>query len=168
MKRGLVMVVAGAALSSVLALPGLAAHTSNNRFDLRDLTGAGADGKGVSNYIAGQDRSQGEEVWNSHVRVSGLAPGTYTLWAENANDTFEPAVDTAICSFTVTENGNGGCHNNHHAEPALAFARIRTGDGTSAAPVFGAKVLEASGAAGNDPDNKVQDGQIERTKNRDA
>ncbi|HEV2769848.1 MAG TPA: hypothetical protein VGV40_06650 [Solirubrobacteraceae bacterium] len=154
-RRPLVAAVSTAALA--VPAVALAAHESNNRFDLAPTGSAPseADGRGVSNYVAGASSEQ-NELWNSHVRVSGLAPNTrYTLWAENANDARDPQ-DLAICSFTTDERGRGGCNRTKHNEPALAIARVRLGDEST----FGAAVLEARRAPA-DADRKVDDGEIE-------
>lgn len=134
----------------------LAAHESNNRFDFRSTALApDGDGKGVSNYIAGAS-TEDNELWNSTVRVSGLAPNTrYTFWAENGNDVRD-AQDFAVCSFTTDPRGRGGCQRQRHNEPALAIARIRVGD----METFGPVALEARRMP-MDADNKVDDGEIE-------
>lgn len=154
------------AMASLLATAGVAfaAHESSNRFDFKPVAAAPtADGGGISNYIAGASTPE-NELWNSSVRSNGLTPSTtYTFWAENNNDTFEPAVDTAVCSFTTDANGNGGCVRTKHNEPALAIARIRLGDATT----FGTTALEARRIP-MDADNKVDDGEIESSGgNRD-
>lgn len=154
------VVAAGVATAAPAAL---AAHESNNRFDFKATAAApGADGRGVSNYVAGAS-SPDDELWNSHVRVSGLAPNTrYTFWAENGNTVREPA-DTAVCSFVTDAAGRGGCQRTKHNEPALAIARIRLGDEQT----FGTVVLEARRMPA-DADNKVDDGEIESSGgNRD-
>ncbi len=139
----------------------LAAHESNNRFDFKPTTAApGADGRGISNYLAGASTDD-NELWNSHVRATGLAPNTrYTFWAENNNDTFQPATvpmgDAAVCSFVTDNAGRGSCRRQKHNEPALAIARIRVGDMNT----FGAVVLEARRLP-VDADRKVDDGEIE-------
>jgi hypothetical protein len=154
--RNLIIVGLAAAGIAVAAPAALAAHESNNRFDFKPTaTASGADGRGVSNYIAGAS-TEDDELWNSNVRVSGLAPATrYTFWAENANDTRD-AMDTAVCSFVTDANGRGGCRRTKHNEPALAIARIRLGDETA----FGSAVLEARRMP-LDADGKVDDGEIE-------
>ncbi|MEJ7893742.1 MAG: hypothetical protein WKF94_14005 [Solirubrobacteraceae bacterium] len=143
--------------SAAFAAAALGAHESNNRFDFKPTAAAsGADGSGVSNYIAGASTPD-NELWNSSVRTSGLAPNTlYTFWAENNNDTFEPTIDKAVCSFTTDAGGRGGCQRQQHNEPALAIARIRLGG----METFGAAVLEARRMPA-DADNKVDDGDIE-------
>lgn len=149
--------------SGVFAASALGAHESNNRFDFKPTAaGAGSDGRGVSNYIAGASTDD-NELWNSNVRVSGLKPSTlYTFWAENNNDTREPETapmgDKAVCSFVTDKAGRGGCRRQRHNEPALAIARIRRGDGQS----FGPAVLEARRMP-SDADKKVDDGEIEST-----
>lgn len=153
------------AMASLLATAGVAfaAHESRNRVDFKPVAAAPtADGGGVSNYIAGASTPE-NELWNTTVRASGLMPSTtYTFWANN-NDIFEPAVDTAVCSFTTDANGNGGCVRTKHNEPALAIARIRLGD----AATFGPTALEARRIP-MDADNKVDDGEIESSGgNRD-
>ena len=129
--------------SGAFASTALAAHESNNHFNFKPTAAApGADGRGVSNYLAGAS-TKDNELWNSHVRVTGLAPGTrYTFWAENNNDTFQgtvPMGDKAVCSFVTDDAGRGSCRRQKHNEPALAIARIRLGD----MDVFGTPVLEA-------------------------
>jgi len=147
--------------SGAFATTALAAHESNNRFNFKPSAAApGADGRGVSNYLAGAS-TKDNELWNSHVRVTGLAPGTrYTFWAENNNDTFQPATvpmgDKAVCSFVTDDAGRGSCRRQKHNEPALAIARIRLGD----MDVFGTPVLEARRLP-VDADRKVEDGEIE-------
>lgn len=139
----------------------LAAHESNNRFDFQPRAAApDGDGRGVSNYLAGAS-TEDNELWNSNVRVSGLAPNTlYTFWAENGNDTREPETapmgDKAVCSFTTDDRGRGGCQRTKHNEPALAIARIRVGDMNT----FGPVALEARRTP-MDADRKVDDGEIE-------
>ena len=50
----------------------LAAHESNSRFNFKPTdAAAGADGRGVSNYLAGAS-TEDNELWNSHVQVTGL------------------------------------------------------------------------------------------------
>jgi len=154
------------AMAALLAFAGVAfaAHESSNRFDLSPTAAApGADGNGVSNYLAGASTPD-NELWNSTVRVAGLAPNTtYTFWAENNNDTFEPTMDFPVCSFTTDANGNGNCVRTRHNEPALAIARIRLGEES----VFGVPVLEARRIP-MDADRKVDDGEIESSgANRD-
>ena len=147
--------------SGAFASTALAAHESNNRFNFKPTAAApGADGRGVSNYLAGAS-TEDNELWNSHVRVTGLAPGTrYTFWAENNNDTREPETapmgDKAVCSFVTDKAGRGGCQRQKHNEPALAIARIRLGG----METFGAAVLEARRLPA-DADRKVDDGEIE-------
>jgi len=147
--------------SGVFATSALAAHESNNRFDFRPTALApDADGRGLSNYLAGAS-TEDNELWNSNVRVSGLAPNTlYTFWAENNNDTREPETapmgDKAVCSFVTDKAGRGGCQRQKHNEPALAIARIRLGG----METFGAAVLEARRLPA-DADRKVDDGEIE-------
>jgi hypothetical protein len=149
-------VALAAAAVAVLALPALAAHESNNRFDLAPTaTAPGADGSGFSNWIKGQEQAAGQDVWHSRVSVSGLVPGTaYTFYAENATAT----IQTPVCALTTDARGDGSCSSRFHEEPALAAARIRLG---SANPT-GTVVLMASGAEVGAPDNKVEDGEIER------
>jgi hypothetical protein len=147
--------------SGAFATSALAAHESNNRFDFKPTAAAaGADGRGVSNYLAGASTDH-SELWNSNVHVSGLAPNTlYTFWAENSNDTREPETapmgDKAVCSFVTDKAGRGGCRRQRHNEPALAIARIRLGDEQT----FGVAVLEARRTP-SDADTKVDDGEIE-------
>lgn len=151
---------------ALIAVPAGAAHNSNNRFDLKPPDAAPgtpgvADGAGVSNYLFGQDRAQEQEVWNTEVSVSGLAPGSYTLWAEGA------AGNWAVCNLIVDASGRAACSARRHPEPALAFARVRTGavaPGTTTPS--GRVVLEAAGSPA-DADHGVEDGEIERTKPRD-
>lgn len=144
------------AASGMFAASASAAHESNNRFDFAPTAAApGADGRGVSNYIAGAS-SEEAEVWNSNVRVTGLAANTrYTFWAENNNDVRD-AQDKAVCSFVTNAAGRGRCAEQKHSEPALAIARIRLGGEET----FGTTVLEARRAP-SDADRKVDDGEIE-------
>lgn len=155
MRRPAAIVLAGLA-SAAIALPALAAHESNNRFDLAPTPAApAADGAGFSNWIKGQEQAQGNDVWHSRVTVTGLQAGTdYTFYAENAPAT----VQTAVCVLTTSPQGDGTCDARFHTEPALAAARIRLGDTNPAGTI----VLVATGTEVGSPDNKVEDGEIER------
>ena len=154
MFRGMVATAAVLALLLTATGGALAGHESNNRFDLAPTADgpAGADGDGVSNYVKGKSK-RGQEVWNSAVDVTGLAPNTaYSFWAENANGVID-GQDTLVCAFTTDAVGAGDCSATFHPEPAFARATIRVGEP-------GAVVLLASGST--DEDNMVDDGEIER------
>lgn len=133
-----------------LAAPAFAAHESNNVFNLRSLTGAGADGSGYSIYNPDEDN------WDSRVQVSGLRPGTtYTFFAEG-KPTGGSYIKTPVCVFLTDTAGRGSCRAIGHEEPALSYARVRLGSGNK----DGNLVLTARGSV--DDDTMVEDGEIER------
>jgi hypothetical protein len=77
--------------SGAFASTALAAHESNNCFDFKPTAAApGADGRGVSNYLAGAFTDD-NELWNSHVAgvTLGARPrhGALRLTSASRRDT---------------------------------------------------------------------------------
>lgn len=153
-RRMLVSSVFAALAVAMFAGTALAAHDSNNEFDLAPGPAgpAGADGSGYSNYNSEAD------TWDSYVQVSGLAPGLYTFYAEGPDPDNEAVTSkTPVCVLEVMNEGQTQfCTAGNHAEPALATANVRAGNGDSNGDV----VLTASGST--DDDAVVEDGEIER------
>ena len=150
MRRALVMVAAALAVVGVIAPPALAAHESDNRINLADVTGDGQNGRGYSNW------NEKSDTWTSFIRVRGLTPGTiYTFYAEGTVNNLPS--QTPVCVLRINEEGRGFCGAQYHEEEALAFARIREGNGNP----LGTVVLEAAGST--DDDCRLENGEIERT-----
>lgn len=150
------LVVVGTMAFMVAAFSGtaLAAHDSNNKFDLAPGPAgpAGADGSGFSNYNSNAD------TWDSRVDVSGLEPGLYTFYAEGPDPDDETVTSkTGIGVLEVMDGGQSQfVTSSNHAEPALATVNIRAGNGVPNGDI----VLTAT--ASEDDNMTVEDGELER------
>lgn len=126
-RRLLSVSVLSALVLAVFAGSALAAHDSNNKFDLAPGPAgpSGADGSGFSNYNSEAD------TWDSRVDVSGLDPGLYTFYAEGPDpDNEDVTSKTPISVLEVMEGGGAQFVTaSNHAEPALATVNIRAGNG---------------------------------------
>lgn len=150
------LVVVGTMAFVVAAFSGtaLAAHDSNNEFDLAPGPAGptGADGSGYSNYNPDAD------TWDSRVDVSGLEPGLYTFYAEGPDPDDESITSkTPISVLEVMQGGQAQFVTaSNHAEPALATVNVRAGNGVPNGEV----VLTAT--ASEDDNMSVEDGELER------
>ncbi|MBW3648531.1 MAG: hypothetical protein KY440_12340 [Actinobacteria bacterium] len=100
MKKLLALAVLPFAVVGALAAPASADHFSNNR---ATFTGAAA-GTAIANY------SKGQGTFNAGIRVRDLEPGTYTFRVAGGMTMGAPNAPQPICTFVVTESGNGGCN----------------------------------------------------------
>lgn len=148
MKRFITVATIAAMLLTGLAAAAFGAHESENRIDLKPTSG-NTNGGGYSTFVPKY------KAWNSAIRVRGLTPKTlYTFYAEGTVDNLPS--QTPICVFRTGRLGGGYCAAIRHAEPALAVATIRLGNGNP----LGEVVLEARGST--DKDCRLENGEIER------
>ncbi len=136
----LAAVTIGAGSALVLGAPAaMAAHESSNALSYAPVAKSSApdaSGRGVINYVKG---TSGEEEpnteWTSSFRFSGLAPDvTYTVTVKGR---FAVATDSsAICSFTTSTSGAGGCTARFTGLRRLAVSQLVTGDSAQGAPVL--------------------------------
>jgi len=132
-----VTIAAGSAL--VLGAPAaMAAHESSNALSYAPVANSSApdaSGRGVINYVKGTSGEEPNTQWTSSFRFSGLAPDvTYTVTVKGR---FAVATDSsAICSFTTSTSGAGGCAARFTGLQRLAVSQLVTGDSAQGAPVL--------------------------------
>lgn len=116
----------------------LAAHESNNRLTYTPVAGSAspdASGRGVINFVKGASGEEPDTKWTSSFRFSGLlGDTTYTVIVKGR---FAVATESsAICSFTTTTSGNGGCTARFTGLRRLAVSQLVTGDSAAGVPVL--------------------------------
>ena len=122
--------------SEDLAAPAFA-HESNNRADLSGTQdGTAIAGMAIVNYAKGAPRE-----WRSTVNLKGeLDPGTYTFYV-SLNGTNQ----TAVCTFTVDENGGRqGCSADTDL-PGFNMATVREGNMVAAGDVVASGTFDRRG-----------------------
>ena len=142
MKRSILVMSLAVLMLVSMAGAALAVHEANNQFDLaaRDASLPSADGSGYSNFVGGNGG------WNNFVQVTGLAPNTTYDWRGIGGGN-----NVIICSFTTDAEGSGSCSSDVNS----FLGRTEVRDATT-----GTLVLDATDF--QDPDQRVEDGEIER------
>jgi len=135
----LATVTIGVGSALVIGAPAaMAAHESANHLSYAPVAGSAfpdAGGRGVINYVKGTSGAEPNTQWTSSFRFSGLAANmSYTVTVKGR---FAPATaSSAICSFTTTRSGNGGC--------ATAFTGLEKLGVSQLVTASGAPVLQAT------------------------
>ena len=132
-----VAVTAGTVLI-VGAPTAMASHESSNHLTYAPVAGdtvPDASGQGVINYVKGTSGQEPNTEWTSSFRFSGLSGATtYTVIVKGR---FAVATESsAICSFTTTTSGDGGCAARFTGLQRLAVSQLVTGDGPAGVPVL--------------------------------
>ena len=147
----LAAVTIGAGSALVLGAPAaMAAHESSNALSYAPVANSlapYASGRGVINYVKGTSGAEPNTEWTSSFRFSGLAPDvTYTVTVKGR---FAVATDSsAICSFTTSTSGAGGCSARFTGLRRLAVSQLVTGD-SAQAPVLQATRLAVVAGPGS-------------------
>lgn len=140
MKKLFVTALAAGALV-ILAAPAFAVHEANNSFDMAATTAApSADATGISNLSSGNDG------WFNRISASGLQASTTYDWRGIGGPN-----NVVICSFTTDTSGSGSCTSDVNS--FLGRTEVRE---------QGTQTLVLQATDRQDPDNKVDDGEIER------
>ncbi len=135
----LATVTIGVGSALVIGAPAaMAAHESANHLSYAPVAGSaspGAGGRGIINYVKGTSGVEPNTQWTSSFRFSGLAANmSYTVTVKGR---FAPATaSSAICSFTTTRSGNGGCATTFTGLQRLGVSQLVTGPDASGAPVL--------------------------------
>jgi hypothetical protein len=129
----LATVTIGVGSALVIGAPAaMAAHESANHLSYAPVAGSaspGAGGRGIINYVKGTSGAEPNTQWTSSFRFSGLAANmSYTVTVKGRS--------SAICSFTTTRSGNGGC--------ATAFTGLEKLGVSQLVTASGAPVLQAT------------------------
>lgn len=132
-----VTLAAGSALL-VGAPAAMAAHESSNHLSYAPVTGStmpDASGRGIINYVKGTPGEEPDTEWTSSFRFSGLSGATtYTVIVKGR---FAVAAESsAICSFTTTTSGEGGCAARFTGLQRLAVSQLVTGATAAGVPVL--------------------------------
>lgn len=130
--------LAGGTALIVGAPAAMAAHESSNHLSYTPAASSnspGASGRGVINYVKGTSGEEPDTEWTSSFRFSGLVGDTtYTVIVKGR---FAVATESsAICSFTTTTSGDGGCAARFTGLQRLAVSQLVTGDTAAGVPVL--------------------------------
>jgi len=135
----LATVTIGVGSALVIGAPAaMAAHESANHLSYAPVARSAAPdagGRGVINYVKGTSGAEPNTQWTSSFRFSGLAANmSYTVTVKGR---FASATaSSAICSFTTTRSGNGGCATAFTGLQRLGVSQLVTGPDASGAPVL--------------------------------
>jgi len=129
----LATVTIGVGSALVIGAPAaMAAHESANHLSYAPVAGSAfpdAGGRGVINYVKETSGAEPNTQWTSSFRFSGLVANmSYTVTVKGRS--------SAICSFTTTRSGNGGC--------ATAFTGLEKLGVSQLVTASGAPVLQAT------------------------
>ncbi len=134
----LATVTIGVGSALVIGAPAaMAAHESANHLSYAPVAGSAspdAGGRGIINYVKGTSGVEPDTQWTSSFRFSGLAANmSYTVTVKGR---FTSVPSSAICSFTTTRSGNGGCATAFTGLQKLGVSQLVTGPDASGAPVL--------------------------------
>ena len=134
----LATVTIGVGSALVIGAPAaMAAHESANHLSYAPVGSAfpGAGGRGIINYVKGTSGAEPNTQWTSSFRFSGLAANmSYTVTVKGRFES--PTESSAICSFTTTRSGSGGCATTFTGLKRLGVSQLVIGPNASGAPVL--------------------------------
>lgn len=141
----------GASSALLVGAPAaMAAHESSNHLSYAPVAGSAtpdASGRGIINYVKGISGEEPDTEWTSSFRFSGLVPdATYTVIVRGRFAA--PTAPSAICSFTTTASGSGGCGAQFTGLLRLAVSQLVTGSTADGTPVLQATRQGIPGVSG--------------------
>lgn len=115
----------------------MAAHESSNSPSFAPVAISSAPdggGQGVIGYVKGTSGEEPTTEWTSSFRFFDLTPGTACTVTVKGRFAIATA-SSAICSFTTTSSGDGGCSTRFTGLQRLAVSQLVTGDTAAGVPV---------------------------------